>query len=182
VAWSATGPSFGVDRVEWPGTAAGAHEKLQNLPAQRRGERRELSFSPADKKEEFGATAVLNYGVASLSVSQEYLTSDMDDTGKLQLFSANNLLAAHFGLGLACAKGSYHGTMPKMKGYPAPAVTEKPLTKDVWFSCKVHGAEGDENYRAHAVGWTSKKTAWLVTAPDETAVRELVVDLHDALA
>jgi hypothetical protein len=180
-AWSAAGASFGVDRAEWPETAAAAHAGLQRLPTQRHDDRRELSFSPADPQEDFGATAVVSYGQASLSVSQEYLTTDLDDTGKEQLFSANNLLAAQFSLGLACAKGSYRGTMPRMKGYPGPGVTEKPLRRDVWFSCRVDGAEGDENYRAHAVGWTSGKTAWLVVAPNEKAVRELVTDTHDAL-
>jgi hypothetical protein len=57
-------------------------------------------------------------------------------------------------------------------------VTKKPLTKPVWFSCPINGAEGDDNFTGQAVGWTSKKTAWLVVAKDTTAAAAIVTALR----
>ena len=42
------------------------------------------------------------------------------------------------------------------------------------------GAEGDEDYKAHAVGWVSGKAGWLVIAPTQDKTRTLVTLLHDA--
>jgi hypothetical protein len=50
----------------------------------------------------------------------------------------------------------------------------------VWFSCRVDGAEGDDEFSGYAVGWTSKKTAWLVVAQDQNATRGFVTALRDA--
>jgi hypothetical protein len=119
------------------------------------------------------------YGtVGSVSVYEEYEATDSAD-GKPERESANNLLSAAFGLVFACTKDSYRGTAPR-PSYPqgGPAVTKKPLSSDVWFSCTVDGAEGDEQFTGQAVGWTSKKTAWLVVADSPSTARDLV----DALA
>jgi hypothetical protein len=59
-------------------------------------------------------------------------------------------------------------------------VTKKPLSTDVWFSCIIDGAEGDDNFTGQAVGWTSKKTAWLVVADTQTTARNLVQALARA--
>ncbi len=53
-------------------------------------------------------------------------------------------------------------------------------TTPAWFSCRIDGAEGAEDFSAQAVGWTSSKTAWLTVGPDDVAVRELVTALHQA--
>jgi hypothetical protein len=50
----------------------------------------------------------------------------------------------------------------------------------MWFSCKIDGAEGDDNFKGHAVGWTSKKAAWLVIAKDEKTARSLIAGLNGA--
>lgn len=120
------------------------------------------------------------YGqVVSVDLFEEYVTSDTA-SGEPEPFSANNLLAAGFGLGHACAENTYRGTLPSHDDFPGPGVTEKPLTKRVWFSCRIDGAEGDEDFTGQAVGWTSKKTAWLVVGRDKRVVRELVTALHRA--
>jgi hypothetical protein len=95
--------------------------------------------------------------------------------------SADDLLAANFLLVMACAEGSYQGTARPAEGGLGPAPGGKPGTKRVWFSCAVEGAEGDENFTAHVVGWTSGKTAWQVLAPDEASLRSLVTAVHAAL-
>ncbi len=50
----------------------------------------------------------------------------------------------------------------------------------IWFSCRIDGAEGAEDFTGHAVGWTSGKTAWQVVARDERTARQLVTALHEA--
>ena len=116
--------------------------------------------------------AQLDYGRRGMiPVSAERMARDTP-SGRKGLMSANNLLAVTFGLGLACAKGSYRGAAP----HPAyqgggPGVTRMPLTKSVCFSCRVDGAEGEDTYIEQAVGWTSGKTAWLVDAHDPGGAR-----------
>ena len=46
----------------------------------------------------------------------------------------------------------------------------------MWFSCD--SAQGDDNFKGHAVGWTSKKAAWLVVAKDQKTARCLIADLR----
>jgi hypothetical protein len=119
--------------------------------------------------------AAVVYGtVGSVAVYEEYRTRDSAD-GRSRLESANNQLSGYFGLAYGCAAGSYRGTAPR-PSYESggPGVTKKPLTSDIWFSCTIAGAEGDENVTGEAVGWTSKKTAWLVIADSETSARDLV--------
>jgi hypothetical protein len=115
-----------------------------------------------------------------VSVSEEYVSRDTP-SGKPELYSANNQLSASFGLMYGCAKGSYRGTAPK-PSYPhgGPAVTSRPLTRPVWFSCRIDGAEGDDGFSGYAVGWTSKKTAWLVVARDQKTTRLMMAALHEA--
>jgi hypothetical protein len=93
--------------------------------------------------------------------------------------TARHLVAARFGLVFAWSKNSYRGN-----ALPSPdnGYAEIPAGEPVWFSCAVDGAEGDEDYKAHAAGWTSGKTAWLVVAPDSKTVRSLITALHKATA
>ncbi len=54
-------------------------------------------------------------------------------------------------------------------------------SKPAWFSCDpLTGEEPADDEWGHAVGWTSKKTDWLVYARDEQAARTLVTALHSA--
>ncbi len=87
-----------------------------------------------------------------------------------------------FGLGLGCAKGSYRGTAPRPSySGGGPAVTRKPLTRNVWFSCTIDGAEGDDSFTGNAVGWTSHQTAWLVVGQDKRTTQAIVDALRQAL-
>ena len=116
----------------------------------------------------------------SVSVYEEYVSSDTS-SGKPKLFSANNQLSASFGLVYGCAKGTYRGTAPKpLSPRGGPGVTRGPLTRSVWFSCRIDIAEGDDAFSGYAVGWTRKKTAWLVVARDENAIGVLVKALSNA--
>ena len=56
--------------------------------------------------------------------------------------------------------------------------SSKKSSKPMWFSCEIDGAQGDENFRGHAVGWISKKAAWLVIAKDEKTARSLITGLN----
>jgi hypothetical protein len=174
-----SGPSFGVDRVGWPATAKGAYKLFNALPQTLRGETLQVYYQPADKDEEFGATAGAQYGEATtISVSDEYITSDTE-SGEPELFTADQLLAASFGLVFGCAKKSYRGTIQPLEGGSGPGFGgSKRSSKPMWFSCKVDGAEGDDNFKGHAVGWTSRKAAWLVIAEDEKAARSLIAGLE----
>ena len=144
------------------------------MPTTVAGRARTTNTDPRDKHE-----AQLDYRpLGMIMVSGERKTRDTA-SGKKELLSANNLLAVNFGLGLACAKGSYRGTAPHptYRG-GGPGVTDTPLTKPVWFSCRVDGAEGVETYTGRAVGWTSGKTAWLVVVHDTAAARSLTTALR----
>ena len=175
-----SGPSFGVDRVSWPATAKGASKLLNALPQTLRGETLQAHYQPADKEEGDGATASARYGEAiSISVFDEYVTSDTE-SGEPELFTADQLLGARFGLVFLCAKNSYRGTIKPREGGGGPGFDSpkgKSTAKTRWFSCKIDGAEGDDNFKGHAVGWTSKKAGWLVIAEDEKAARSLIAGL-----
>lgn len=174
-----SGPSFGVDRVRWPATAKGASELLNGLPQTFGGESLEVYYQPADTKEELGATAGAQYGDAqSITVSDEFVTSDTA-SGKPELLSAEQLLAASFGLVFGCAKNSYRGTIePGEGGYGPGSGPSKKSSGPRWFSCAIDVAEGDDDFTGHAVGWTSGKAAWLVIAEDATAARSLIAALE----
>jgi hypothetical protein len=174
-AWDTSGPSFGVDLVPWAATAKGALALLDALPDRLGGKPRHVHFSPAD--EEFGAQAIADYpDVASLSVTDEYITTDTA-SGKPEPASARDLLAASFGLQFGCLKASYRGTIKARDGGIGPGTT-KESPKGMWFSCAIAGAEGDENFSGHAVGWISKKAAWLLIAKDENMTRSLITHLR----
>lgn len=172
-----SGPSFGVDRVAWPADAKGASKLLNALPQTFRGETLQAYYAPAE--EGFGASAGAQYGsVNSINVFDEYVTSDTG-SGKPELFRAEQLLAASFGLGYACAEGKYRGTIELFGGESEPDLDgSKRSSKPGWFSCRIDGAEGDEDFKGYAVGWTSKKAAWLVIAEDEKAARALIASLE----
>jgi hypothetical protein len=173
-----SGASFGVDEVSWPANTQGALKLLHALPQTLRGEPLQVSSSPAEEEEEYGASATAQYGDDnSISVTDEYTTTDTE-SGEPELFTAGQLLAARFGLVFACAKRSYRGTIEPLEGgqgpgFDSPARSSKPN----WFSCRIDGAEGDDDFTGHAVGWTSEKAAWLVIAEDEEAARAIIAGL-----
>ena len=139
--------------------------------------RRIMSSDGVDGEDRYGAEASLIYGDpddVSVSVSEAYVGREEGETYRM---SARDVLAAHFMIGLACGERSYRGNALPLSedGYPKVKRGEP-----VWFSCAVDGAEGDEDYKAHAVGWVSGKAGWLVIAPTEDKTRTLVTLLHDA--
>jgi hypothetical protein len=177
--WDTSGPSFGVDQVQWPATAEGAYKLMKSLPKTLGGEPLQLIFQRGGEGES-GPEAIAAYGdnVAGLTVAEEFMTSDTE-SGEPELFSADAQLAASFGLVFACAKKSYRGTIKPLEGGYGPGYgSSKKSSKPMWFSCKIDGAEGDDNFKGHAVGWTSKKAAWLVIAKDEKTARSLISGLY----
>jgi hypothetical protein len=77
--------------------------------------------------------------------------------------------------------GVRRATAPR-PGYPRrrPGVISKLLSRNVWFSCTIDGAEGDDSFTGHAVGWTSDKNACLVIGQDLKTPQALVSALHRA--
>ena len=85
--------------IDWQGVVEGG---LNALPKKLAGQALTLHTDPRD-----GNNAGAEYGgLASVSVSQERVSDDTP-SGKRELFSANNLLAANFNVGAACTKNSY---------------------------------------------------------------------------
>jgi hypothetical protein len=167
-----------VDKVAWPATAQGALKLLSALPQTFRGEPPEVLSSPAEEEEEYGASASAQYGDDnSISVGDEYTTADTE-SGEPELLTADVLLAIRLGLVFGCAKGSYRGTIEPSEGGQGPGFESlAPSSKTRWFSCRIDVAEGEDDFSGHAVGWTSKKAAWLVIAEDEKAARALIANL-----
>ncbi|SDT11015.1 hypothetical protein SAMN04488543_3056 [Friedmanniella luteola] len=168
-----------MDKVSWPATTQGALKLLNALPQTFRGEPLEVFSSPTEEEEEYGASASAQYGDDnSISVTDEYTTTDTE-SGEPELFTAEQLLAASFGLVFACAKRSYRGTIKPLEGGQGPGYDSPARSsKTNWFSCRIDGAEGDDDFTGHAVGWTSKKAAWLVIAEDEKAARTIIAGLE----
>lgn len=169
--------SFGVDKDAWPTTVAAAAPLLQALPKAFVGQPRQL-YGNDKVNADGGPYAGVSYGDdVSLTVSEEYLSEDTP-SGKAELLTANDLLAAAFNMGLTCAPRTYAGTAPSHGGGVGPAVTGKRSAKPVWFSCRIAGAEGNDNYTGQALGWTSGKTAWLIIGNNEAAVGSIVAALR----
>ena len=182
VARDTSGASFGVDKVSWPADTEGALKLLNALPQTFRGESLEVFSLPIDEEEEegeeYGASASAQYGDDNaISVTDEYTTTDTE-SGEPELFTAEQLLAASFGLVFACAERSYRGTIEPLEGGQGPGYDAPARSSGTnWFSCRIDGAEGDEDFTGHAVGWTSRRAAWLVIAEDEKAARTIIAGL-----
>ena len=187
--WTATGPSFGVDETTWPESMDGARVALDALPEQLAGESRRMMPSPADEPEDDYVSA--SYGeIVSVLVSDDAITGDaVDDSGEpadagaappRTVIGAQRKLAVLFGLGYGCAPGTYAGNVAEEVLFGRPELEQDETSERVWFSCDVDGAEGDEDFSAKAVGWTSSRTAWLVIARDDAAARSLITSLHEA--
>ena len=84
---------------------------MKSLPKTLDGETLQLFYQQGGE-EESGPEAIAAYGddVAGLTVAEEFMTTDTE-SGEPELFSADALLAANFGLVFACAKKSYRGTI-----------------------------------------------------------------------
>ena len=185
--WSADGASYGVDGASWPGSMQDARTLLAALPAELGGEARQylpkLSDSEDFEGEPAGAgdeSAVVAYGKdLSLLVSDDAMSGGPETPP--EMVGAQASLAAMFGLMYACDMDTYEGTIERMPGgYPGPGMAAVDATTPAWFSCRIDGAEGAEDFTAQAVGWTSSETAWLAIGPDDAAVRQFVTALHQA--
>lgn len=186
--WKAAGPSFGVDETTWPESMDGARASLNALPERLAGETRRLMPSPGDEPEDDYAAA--SYGeVASVIVSDDVITGDAVDASGEQadgavpprtVVGAQRKLGVLFGLGYGCAPDSYAGNVAAEALFGRPELEQDRTSEQVWFSCDVDGAEGDEDFSARAVGWTSSRTAWLVIARDDATARSLIASLHEA--
>lgn len=179
---------FGVDEGAWPITVRASKPLLRALPNKLSGQPRELHVNE-DAESESGAVAAVSYGASlQLTVSQEYITKDTP-SGKPEVFTANDLLSANFGLGAVCDPATYKGTAPS-HGYDekggatrgggmGPAVGNR-SKKSVWFSCRIADTQGEQLTAGYALGWTSGKTAWLILGDTESAVRAMVTALRTA--
>ena len=149
---------------------------MKSLPKALGGESLEVSYQPGH--EESGPEASATYGdMAGLTVAEEYTTNDTE-SGEPELLTADALLAARFGLVFGCAKNSYQGTIkPNDGGYGPGFGSPQKSWKPMWFSCQIDVAEGDDNFKGYAVGWTSKKAAWLVITKDQKTARSLIAGL-----
>lgn len=96
-------------------------------------------------------------------------------------------LSAAFGLGAACRKDSYAGTAPPSAGSSAKWVVPDigATGPDVmglwWFSCDFIAGE-EATFTGNALGGVSDDLAWLVTAPDESALKSTVQALRQRAA
>jgi len=161
-----------------------ARTLLAALPAEMDGEAREYMPTLSDSEDgdgdqEGGELAALSYG-QELSV----LVSDDTVSGEPgtppEVVGAHGKLAAMFGLMYICDPDTYEGTIKPHPEFPVPGSSEVGTTTMAWFSCRIDGAEGAEDFSAQAVGWTSDKTAWLAIGPDDAAVRGLITAMHEA--
>ena len=179
--WSGSGRSLGADRVRWPGSLDGARHVLAGMPSTLGGKARHESYNSGEGEDPPARDAGVVYeSLGSVAVYEEYATDDTG-SGKSGVMSAGSLLSASFGLMYGCATGTYHGTAPRpMYTGGGPGTSKHPTAKPVWFSCRIDGAEGDDGFSGYAVGWTSKKTAWLVVARDQKTTRLMMAALHEA--
>jgi hypothetical protein len=74
--WDTSGPSFGVDRVEWPATAKDAYKLMKSLPESLGGQSLKASYQQGGGQRS-GPGAIATYGeVAALTVENEFMTND----------------------------------------------------------------------------------------------------------
>ena len=122
--WSGSGPSFGADRVRWPGTLDGARQVLAKMPKTLGGKAGELSYTSGDRDDPARDAGVSYGSLGSVTVFEEYATDDTG-SGKPGVMGASSLLSASFGLMYGCAKGTYHGTAPRpMYPHGGPGMSE----------------------------------------------------------
>lgn len=181
---SPDGASFGVASTSWPGSMEDARTLLAALPAEMDGEARDYmptlsDGEEGDRDQGAGELAVLAYGQElSVLVSDDTVSGEPGEPP--QVVGAQGKLAAMFGLMYICDPGTYEGTIKPHPEFPVPGSSEVGTTTTAWFSCRIDGAEGAEDFTAQAGGWTSSETAWLAIGPDDAALQELVTALHQA--
>ena len=169
-------PSMGVTAVRWPDHLDELSALLEKLPPTLLDANRDVYVDDEDSPM---ATAL--YGdLVHLSADVEHETIDTA-SGKPELVTAEESLAALFNLGLACDKKTYQGTIRPLAGGQGPGFGKKSSAKTRWFSCTIGEAEGNEDYTGYAIGWTRGKSAWLVIADaGEPAARAMVGALVEA--
>ena len=101
-------------------------------------------------------------------------------SGKPELVTAEESLAALFNLGLACDKKTYQGTIRPLAGGQGPG-SEEVVGQDPLVLLHDRRGGGNEDYTGYAIGWTRGKSAWLVIADaGEPAARAMVGALVEA--
>lgn len=157
--------AMGIDAVQWPSNLQDAGALFSRMPDQ-------LDGAPAKRWESGGMSTGIAYGSA-----QDRATAWVMSPTKATK-TPERTLAAMFGPGVACEKGTYSGTVPAAPYGGGPALEMDTAERDglPWYACRIAtgGAEGDAERTAHAVGWVSGDLGWLTTSPDERTANALI--------
>jgi hypothetical protein len=143
----------------------------------------ELEGGERDGVGRAGAEADVDDAWAGLSYS-EGRTSLVVSDGRFEGVPASESdaqakLAAMFGLVFGCEGDTYEGSID-LQG-DGPGLGDVDAGTPAWFACRIDGAEGDDDFTGHAVGWTSTTDiAWLVVGDDELSVRAMVEAMREA--
>lgn len=161
----ASAEAMGIDAVEWPSNLQDAGALFSRMPDR-------LDGAPAKRWESGGTSAGIAYGPA-----QDRATAWVMSPTKATK-TPERTLAAMFGPGVACEKGTYSGTVPAAPYGGGPALEMDTAERGglPWYACTIAtgGAEGDLERTAHAVGWVSGDLGWLTTSPDEGTAGSLI--------
>ena len=164
--------------MAWPRTSKEAKALFDRLPRVIDGHRGTSTYGGVDTADAMGPMANADYGrFASVTVMQEFV--DKSGARKGVAMPARDLLSAQFGLVFGCAPHSYRGTIPSVDHGFRPG-RAKPTVQFSWFFCRIDGAEGDDNFKADALGWISGPTAWQLVASDQKSLRVMLDQLHRA--
>lgn len=147
--------ALGIDTVKWPTDQENVRALLQRLPKQVAG---------------FTRKGPGIYGRYKLVLSATSPTKEVPDP--------ESMLAASFGLGMVCKPETYVGTATPLQKGLGPGLGPGRDGELWWFACDVGGVEGGGPGPGFAVGWVSGELAWLLTAPDKAAARELINELQ----
>ncbi len=157
------GGAQGVGGVEWPGDVQAARQLFGRMPGELGGHPRKV----------MGGEASNTPGVFYGSFTSGMVAYVMGPSSGVKEPTA--ALAAMFGMGYTCDRGTYAGTAPQSRyGGPDMARGSRVETDNKlwWFSCDFSGERPSDT--GHAVGWVSGELAWLATAPDRETSRSLI--------
>jgi hypothetical protein len=164
---SSTAGAMGVDSVRWPADMASARRLVGTLPPQLDGLRLR---GPRGQGRYLDVTYRAGTRSADLFV--------MGVGGPVK--DPQSAVAVMFGMTLACAPKSYHGTIPKGYGGVPDIGPPADPGRTGWFTYSVRGAEGDPGFSGEALGWTSADSGWLITGSDRHTVALLAEQLVTA--